>query len=197
VLKERERLSLLLLLCNSQATKKGAFFAVHLMSITAITMANEEDEEVDDDFADFEQAATAEKAPSVTEVIDEDDFDDFADFETADVVEVPVTEAPATQEAPIEVISVNTEPFSARAERLIKSAFVDEKEEDDGDEDMPIELFAEKFSSSVWNSLQGQEEGQMPPSLKLKWPSSHSFQVFLSALQIDPRNIELKPLDDF
>jgi hypothetical protein len=141
-----------------------------------------------------------------TEEVEEEEDDDFADFEAADYVPTSVEEEKVSTEANASNVQpVVQESFAVRIDKLIKSVFNEVVAEDTGQSvEEPVKLgevseISEKDefldhnanSKSVWNAIQGQgrEEGLAPRSLKLKWPSTHAFQLFLSSLNIDQRNI--------
>ncbi|CAG2160544.1 unnamed protein product [Oppiella nova] len=155
-----------------------------------------DDNESDDDFADFASAQPVfnthlqsvpdlkANSSSSTQFEDNDsEFADFSSFQTNNTINGFI--------APVENEMVSQSvPDSDQLTQLFAQLFPLEETIscDENSQYISRDLFnrCDQNSKNLWKQLQDLESA---PSLKLRWPNSHSFQLLLTALNIDPRNI--------
>jgi len=155
----------------------------------------------DDDFADFQnctfnQEEEEEKNETNCSVVDDDSQDDdFADFQNANLVvnndqNLTDTQFKSTTANQQTTLIINE---NQKFESILKDAFpicstesvVDNVNKEDNQTAIIKEFFTDDYKQELWNQIQNLEES---PSLKLKWMKTQSFQNFLSALRINPKN---------
>ncbi|CAG2100489.1 unnamed protein product [Medioppia subpectinata] len=154
------------------------------------------DTESDDDFADFASAqpvlnTNLESVPDLktntsdsTPIVESDgEFADFSSFQTNNTING------FTEHVNLDVIPQSV-PNSDELTQLFAQIFPKEEtiSSDENTQNISRDLFntCDENSNNLWKSLQDLESA---PSLKLRWPNSHSFQLLLTSLNIDPRNI--------